>query len=342
LVLQNFNKYLIFKMKPSILPASISNFFRNMKKSYIFPGQGSQSVGMLREFYDNFSVAKQMFERANDCLKKDIKTIMFEGPEDLLTQTENAQPAIMLGSAIILEVLKQEMGKKINDLCDFVAGHSLGEYTALYASETITLEEALKLLKIRGEAFAEAGKISQGAMVALVGATIEQAEEVVSKAKLNGDVLQIANDNTVGQVVLSGSVGSISKSIEIAPEVGVKKAVKLQVSGAFHSELMGLAVAKMEKALKDVEFRTPKVDVVANYTAEIEKTESIKDNLLKQITGRVRWRETMINMEKYGSKVFVELGNGKVLGGMVGRTCPDVKVSTLNSMETLKEFINNM
>jgi [acyl-carrier-protein] S-malonyltransferase len=312
-----------------------------MKIGYIFPGQGSQTVGMLKEFYDNFSIVKQIFERANDCLKKDIKSIMFNGPEDLLTQTENAQPAIMLGSSIILEVLKQESGKKIDDLCNFVAGHSLGEYTALYAAEVITLEEALKLLKIRGEAFAKAGNNSQGAMVALVGATIEQAEEVVAKAKINGEALQIANDNTVGQVVLSGNVNLVLKVIEISSELGIKKAVKLQVSGAFHSELMKPAEDEMREALKDIQLKTPRVNIVANYTAETENVSDIKNNLLKQITGRVRWRETMLNMEKYGCKQFVEIGNGKVLSGMVARTCPNIKAYTINSIDTMKDFINN-
>ncbi|MDR2760860.1 MAG: ACP S-malonyltransferase [Rickettsiales bacterium] len=311
-----------------------------MKKSFIFPGQGSQTVGMLKDFYDNFAAAKQMFEMANDFLGKDIKTLMFDGPEEVLTRTENAQPAIMLGSAVTLEILKGETGKTIDELCDFTAGHSLGEYSALCAAGVLNLEDSLKLLKIRGEAFAEAGKSNPGSMVALIGASIEQSEDVANKARLNGEILQVANDNTAGQTVLSGNKNSIAKAIDVAKEMGIKKVVPLPVSGAFHSELMRPATAIMSEALGRATFSEPLVRVMANYTADAEEFGEIKNNLIKQITARVRWRETMLNMEKYGSEMFVELGNGKVLSGMVGRTCPNVKSFSINSPDALKEFIN--
>lgn len=310
-----------------------------MKKSFIFPGQGSQIIGMCKEFYENFDLAKKIFEEINQTLNKDLKKIMFEGPEDLLNDTENTQPAIMTASIIILNILQQETDKTINELCDIVAGHSLGEYSALCASNVFTISETANLLKIRGKAFSEAGKISNGGMVALVGATIEQAEEAVLKAKLNNEVLQVANDNTVGQVVISGSIASIENSIKIATEMGIKRAVKLVVSGAFHSELMKPAVNKMEEILNQVQIKEPTVQVIANYTADFENKAVIKSNLLNQLTGRVRWRETMLKMEQEQVEMFVEIGSSKILSGMVAKTCPNIKVFTLNSIDSMKEFI---
>lgn len=312
-----------------------------MNKAFVFPGQGSQVVGMGKEFYDNFDIAKDVFNQVNEALGKDLSKIMFEGPQDLLTQTENAQPAIMCVSIAILKVLEKESGKKIEELCKYVAGHSLGEYSALCASEALSLQDTAKLLKIRGESFAEAGKSSKGAMVALVGATIEQAEEVANKARQDGEICQVANDNTVGQVVLSGNENSIDKAVDVATEMKIKRAIKLPVSGAFHSELMKPAVEKMEKALVNFNINNPKVPVISNFLAKEEiNPAEIKENLLKQITGRVRWRETMLLFEQKGIEEIVEIGSGKVLSGMVARTTPNIKAYSINSIETLKEFLN--
>lgn len=312
------------------------------KKAFIFPGQGSQSIGMAKEFYENFDAAKEVFEEVNNTLGKDLTKIMFEGPEDLLTDTENAQPAIMTASIAILRVLEKESGKNIDELCSFVAGHSLGEYTALCASESLSLVDTARLLKVRGKAFAEAGKKSSGTMVALVGATIEQAEEVAKKAKIEGEVCQVANDNTVGQIVLSGNVNSMNKAIEIATEMKIKRAIMLKVAGAFHSELMLPAVEEMKEILQDVVINEPKVKVIANYTANIEDKNDIKDSLIKQITGTVKWRETMLLLEKLGSDNFVEVGSSKVLTNMVSKTCKDIKATTINSIESLNEFLKNL
>lgn len=312
------------------------------KKAFIFPGQGSQSIGMAKEFYENFDAAKEVFEEVNNTLGKDLTKIMFEGPEDLLTDTENAQPAIMTASIAILRVLEKESGKNIDELCSFVAGHSLGEYTALCASESLSLVDTARLLKVRGKAFAEAGKRSSGTMVALVGATIEQAEEVAKKAKIEGEICQIANDNTVGQIVLSGNVNSMNKAIEIATEMKIKRAIMLKVAGAFHSELMLPAVEEMKEILQDVVINEPKVKVIANYTANIEDKNDIKDNLMKQITGTVKWRETMLLLEKLGSDNFVEIGSSKVLTNMVSKTCKDIKATTINSVESLNEFLKDL
>ena len=318
-----------------------TNKINNMNKAFVFPGQGSQTVGMGKELYENFSVAKEVFKEVDDALGKDLSKIIFEGPQDLLTQTENAQPAIMCTSIAFLRVLEKETGKRIDELCNFVAGHSLGEYSALCASEALTLSDTARLLKIRGESFAEAGKHSKGAMVALVGATIEQAEEVANKARQAGEVCQVANDNTVGQVVLSGNENSIDKAVEVATEMKIKRAIKLQVSGAFHSELMKPAVENMQKALADVKISTPKVPLIANvYADKISNPEEIKESLLKQITSRVRWRETMLLFEKNAVEEIVEIGAGKVLTGMVAKTTPNIKTFTISSIDSLNEYKN--
>ncbi len=312
-----------------------------MNKAFVFPGQGSQTVGMGKDLYDNFDIARDVFKEVDSALNKDLSKIIFEGPQELLTQTENAQPAIMCVSIAILRVLENETGKKINELCKFVAGHSLGEYSALCASGAISLGDTAKLLKIRGESFAEAGKQSKGAMAALVGATIEQAEEVANRARQEGEICQVANDNTVGQVVISGNEKSIDEAIKVATEMGIKRAIKLQVSGAFHSELMKPAVENMKKALNDVKIETPKVPLIANvYAGQVSSPDEIRESLLKQITSRVRWRETMLSFEKNGIEEIVEVGPGKVLTGMVAKTTPNIKAFAVNSLESLKEYIS--
>ncbi len=312
-----------------------------MNKAFVFPGQGSQVVGMGKDLYDNFEIAKDVFNEVDSALNKNLSKIIFEGPQDLLTQTENAQPAIMCVSIAILKVLEKESDKSIEKLCNFVAGHSLGEYSALCASESLTLSDTAKLLKIRGESFAEAGKYSKGAMVALVGATIEQAEEVANKARQDGEICQVANDNTVGQVVLSGNEKSIDKAVEIATEMKIKRAIKLQVSGAFHSELMKPAVENMKNALAEINISVPKVPLIANvYADKISTPEEIKESLIKQITNRVRWRETMLLFEKNNIEEIVEVGPGKVLTGMVSKTVPSIKSFAVNSFESLKEYLN--
>lgn len=314
-----------------------------MNKIFIFPGQGSQTIGMAKDFYENFVEAKEVFEIVDEVLNKNLTKIMFEGPEELLTSTENSQPAIMTASIAILRVLEKLSNLSIDKLCKTTAGHSLGEYTALCAAEALTLEDTTKLLKVRGEAFAEAGQKNSGSMVALVGATPEQAEDVVKQAKIDGEVLQIANDNTIGQIVLSGSVNSVDKAIEVATEMKIKRAVKLNVSGAFHSKLMEPAIVKMEEVLKDVEIKNAKINVIANFTADFETTSNeIRNNLINQITGKVRWRETMLKAQESGIDTFVEIGNGKVLSAMVPRTCPDARVNTINSLESLDEFLKTL
>lgn len=315
-----------------------------MTKAFVFPGQGSQKVGMGKDFYDNFQEAKNVFEEVNEALGKNLTKIIFEGPQEVLTQTENAQPALMCVSMAILKVIEKEAGKKVADLCNFVAGHSLGEYSALCASEVLTIADTAKLLKVRGQAFAEVGKEQGGTMAALIGVTIEQAEEIADKTKqASGKVCQVANDNTVGQVVISGHEEAIDKAVEIATEMQIKRAIKLPVSGAFHSELMTPAVEKMREALESVTISEPQIPVIANVSAnQVFLPEEIKDSLLKQITGRVRWRETMLNLESMNIKQIWEIGSGAVLSRMVPRTCPNIQSSSVNSLEGLKEMVGGL
>jgi [acyl-carrier-protein] S-malonyltransferase len=314
-----------------------------MKKAFIFPGQGSQTLGMGKEFYDNFKIAKEVFNEVNEATNKDLTAIIFGDDEKLLTQTENAQPAIMCVSMAILSVLIQESGKSIEELCEFVAGHSLGEYSALCASEAFSLFDAAKLLKTRGEAFAKAGKVNDGSMLALIGATIEEAEEVAKKASDDGLICQVANDNTTGQIVLSGHSEAIEKAIKIAEEMKIKRAIKLAVSGAFHSILMESAVEEMKTILDTININEPIIPVITNVTVgQVFSAEEIKETLLKQITGRVRWREIMLNLEREGIQTMVEIGNGKILSGMINKTCPNVKSFSINSLESIKEFLKEI
>lgn len=311
-------------------------------KVFMFPGQGSQTVGMAKEFYDNFDVAKKVFEEINDVLNKDLTKIIFEGPEEELTKTSNAQPAIMTASIAILRVLEKESGKKINELCDFVAGHSLGEYTALCACESLSLRDTAKLLMVRGNAFANAGQSNPGSMAAIIGASLEQVEELISKARLNNEVLCVANDNVIGQIVISGNVNSIDNAIKVAQEMGIKKAMKLNVAGAFHSPLMEPAIKDVKELLETITVNEPKVGILANYTADVENTNNIKENLINQIVNGVRWRETLDNLISKGVDNFVEVGNGVVLSKMSARAFPDKTSLSINSIESLNNYLESI
>lgn len=313
-----------------------------MKTSVVFPGQGTQAVGMAKEFYENFDVAKQVFEEVNSTLKKDLTNIMFNGPEDLLTNTANAQPAIMTASIAILKVLEKELGYKINNLCSCGAGHSLGEYSALCASGVISLSDTAKLLKTRGEAFASSGEKMPGSMATIIGKTIEEVEEIIDKARIKDEVLGVANDNMAGQTVISGNINSVENAIKIAQEIGVKKVIKLPVSGAFHSKLMEPALENMKEILGDITINESSFDIFANYTAKVEKKDEVKDNLLRQITGRVRWRETIDNMTNIGVNSFIEIGFSTQLNKMIKRMCPEAEVLSINSIDSLKDYINSI
>ncbi len=308
------------------------------KTALLFPGQGSQSIKMGKDLAQNFACAKEVFSEVNDILGYDLSQIMFEGPQETLTQTENTQPALMAVSIALTTIIEKEFGKKITDLCAFVAGHSLGEYSALCAAKSLTLQETAKLLYIRGTAMANCGKTSDGAMAAILGVDIAVADEIAKEAA-QGEVCNVANDNSVGQIVISGNKNAINRALEIAKAKGAKRAIALPVSGAFHSPLMAQAAQKMQQALASATIATPIVPLIANVTANITSdANEIRSLLAQQVTGSVRWRETMLLLEQQGIEQIIEIGSGKVLCGLVPRTCPNIKTISIQNCEDLNSI----
>ncbi len=308
-----------------------------MKNMFMFPGQGSQTLKMGFELYQKYDVAKSIFNQVDQALGFKLSDIIFGDDEEKLLFTENTQPALMTVSIATLRCLEQEKQKNANQMCDFVAGHSLGEYSALHCAGVLSLEDTAYLLQIRGKAMAEACKKNQGSMIALLGADIEKSEELCKKA---GGTLVIANDNANGQIVLSGENNAINRAIDIANSLGIKKAIKLNVQGAFHSPLMEYAQDIMINEISKVHFTTPQIPIFANFTAQLVKNiDEIKDLLIKQITGRVRWRETLFNAQANGVNKMIEIGNGKVLAGLAKRTLDNIDIYNINNLEDL--LINN-
>ena len=302
--------------------------------AFVFPGQGSQKVGMGAELADASAVARHTFEEVDDALSEKLFALMREGPADDLTLTANAQPAIMAHSLAVLRVL-EDGGIKLADKANCVAGHSLGEYSALAAAGAFDLGSTARLLRLRGQSMQEAVPVGEGAMCALLGADLEKAEALAAAAA-EGEVCEIANDNDPGQVVLSGHVAAIDRAIALAKEHGIKRGVKLPVSAPFHSSLMQPAADAMQGALEHTPPGAPHVPLYANVTAALETDPPrIRELLVKQITGRVRWRESVIAMKEAGVNHFVELG-GKVLGPMIGRTVDDVTVTSVVTMEDIE------
>lgn len=310
------------------------------KTAIVFPGQGSQVVGMGKDLFENFASAREVFKKVDDILALNLSKIMFEGPSEELTKTENTQPALMAVSIALVTVLEKEFGKNFEDICAFTAGHSLGEYSALCAAKAISLFDTAKLLQVRGMEMAKCGEKTQGAMAAILGVEISVAEEIAREAA-QGDVCQVANDNSVGQIVISGSKIAIDRAIEIAKQKGAKRAIALPVSGAFHSALMLDAQNEMKIALAKAEIKSPLVPVVANVTANIvTDPNQIRDLLAQQITGSVKWRETMLFLAAQGIEEIIEIGSGKVLAGLVGRTCPNLKSKSIQNSLDLKSLVN--
>jgi [acyl-carrier-protein] S-malonyltransferase len=304
-------------------------------RAFIFPGQGSQSVGMGLALSQASAAAREVFQEVDDALGQKLFKLMTEGPESDLTLTENAQPAIMAHAIAVLRVLEKEGGVRLADKADFVAGHSLGEYTALCAAGALDLATTAKLLKLRGQAMQAAVPVGEGAMAALLGADLLKAQ-AIADAAAEGEVCSVANDNDPSQVVISGAKAAIDRAVGLAKEHGAKRAVLLPVSAPFHCPMMQPAADAMEAALADVALRAPLVPVYANVTAApVSDPDTIRTLLVEQVTGMVRWRESVGAMFDGGVHDFVELG-GKVLGAMVKRIAPDASVTSVVTMEDIE------
>jgi [acyl-carrier-protein] S-malonyltransferase len=294
-----------------------------MSNAFVFPGQGSQTVGMGRALAEAFPVARETFEEVDDALGQRLARLMAEGPESDLILTENAQPALMAVSLAVLRVLASEGNLRLADKVAFVAGHSLGEYSALAAVGALALADAARLLRRRGRAMQEAVPVGEGAMAALLGLDLPAAVEVAAAAAadIGGDaVCATANDNAPGQVVVSGHTAAVERAIVLAAERGARRSVLLSVSAPFHCSLMAPAAEVMREALADVALAPPAVPIVANVTAHaVESPENIRRLLVDQVTGLVRWRESVLYMKEQGVHRLIELGAGKVLTGLTRR-----------------------
>ena len=300
-------------------------------RAFIFPGQGSQAVGMGAALAEASRTARDVFDEVNEALGQNLSRLMREGPDHDLKLTENAQPAIMAHSVAVFRT----MGVRLADLANFVAGHSLGEYSALCAAGSFDLATTAKLLKLRGQAMQQAVPVGEGAMAALLGADLQLAQKI-AEAAAQGEVCTVANDNDPSQVVISGHKGAIDRAIEMARDMGAKRAVPLPVSAPFHCPLMQPAAEAMRDALSYVVVQEPAAPVFANVTAQPESDpDTIRNQLVEQVTGMVRWRESVVNMFDAGVHEFVELG-GKVLGPMVKRIVPDAKVTSVVTIEDVE------
>ena len=302
--------------------------------SVIFPGQGSQSVGMANELYNKFETFKINFKKADDLLNYELSKIILEGPADKLNLTENTQPAIFLISYSIFQVIKNEFEINLNE-AKYFAGHSLGEYTALTCSGVLSFENTIKILKLRGKAMQDAVPKGEGGMIAVLGSELEILEDIINKKK-NEFKCFIANDNSNGQIVLSGTVTNIDKLSVYLNSLNIKN-IKLSVSAPFHCELMKTATELMRNELAKIVFKEFQTSLISNVTAkEIDDSLLIRDLLIRQIESRVRWRESINYMIKNGVKNFIEIGPGKVLSGLVKRIDKKVKVSAINNEEDIK------
>ena len=305
--------------------------------AFIFPGQGSQKVGMGVELAEASAHAREVFEEVDEALKQKLSALMKDGPESELTMTANAQPAIMANSVATARVLEKDFGIMLADKAECVAGHSLGEYSALCAAGAFSLTDTAKLLRLRGIAMQDAVPIGVGAMAALLGADIEKAS-ALAEAAAEGQVCEVANDNDPTQVVISGHAEAIERAIALAKDHGIKRGIKLPVSAPFHCSLMGPAALRMKNALAETPPQAFAVPIYANVTAtRITDPAEEQGLLVEQITGRVRWRESVLAMHDAGIARFVEIG-GKVLAPMVGRIAKEAEIVSLVTMEDLENF----
>lgn len=308
-----------------------------MSFAFIFPGQGSQSIGMGQALAESFPSARAVFEEVDSALDQNLSKMMWSGPEDALTLTSNTQPALMACSLAAMAALDSEFGVHVSEAA-YVAGHSLGEYSALAASGVLSLSSTAKLLRLRGDAMQSAVAVGEGAMAALLGASVADAEAACVAGSVHG-IVQIANDNATGQIVLSGEVAAVEAAAQAARDAGVKKAMMLNVSAPFHCDLMAPAAEAMRDALADAAFLPPLVPVVNNIQAQpVSDPDDLREDLIKQVTGRVRWRESIEWMAANGVDTFAEPGCGKVLTVMLRRIVKGVNGAQLDTPEALEAF----
>lgn len=315
-------------------------------RAFVFPGQGSQAVGMGRALADAFPVARAVFEEVDDALSQKLSALMFDGPIETLTLTENAQPALMAASIAALRVLAHEGGVALPGAAILVAGHSLGEYSALAAAAAVDLATCARLLRLRGQAMQKAVPAGEGAMAALLGCDLAEAEALCAEAAEGPDgrqVLEPANDNGGGQVVISGAAAAVDRAVALAPSKGIKRAMRLAVSAPFHCALMAPAAAVMREALAKAHLRAPVVPVVANVTAaKVTEPDEIRSLLVRQVTATVRWRESIEAMRSMGVDSIVELGAGKVLAGLVKRIDKDLGATSIGTPEEVEAFLRTI
>ena len=304
-----------------------------MTIAFVFPGQGSQAVGMGKSLADNFTSARAVFDEVDAALGQKLSDLMWNGPEDQLTLTENAQPALMAVSLAAMRVLEVEHGLTVVNTASCVAGHSLGEYSALAAAGTFTVADTARLLKIRGKAMQLAAPVGAGAMAALLGLDFKTASEVAAEAA-QGDVCQAANDNSDGQVVISGHKAAVERALDIAKAKGAKRAIVLPVSAPFHCALMQPAADAMAEALAKADMKDPVVPLFANVMASpLTDAATIRQKLVEQVTGTVRWRESVFAMSDFGVHTFVEVGSGKVLTGLAKKNAPEARAIAISSAD---------
>jgi [acyl-carrier-protein] S-malonyltransferase len=319
-----------------------------MAFAFVFPGQGSQAVGMGRDLAEAFPTARHVFQEVDDALSQKLTKLMWEGPPEELTLTANAQPALMAHSLAVVRALEAEGGFVLADRVALVAGHSLGEYSALTAAGAFDVATAARLLRLRGEAMQQATPPGTGAMAALLGAEIDLARSICEKAAANPEtgkteVVEAANDNGGGQVVISGAKAAVERAIEIAKAEGVKRAMLLPVSAPFHCALMAPAADAMAEALAKADLRAPMVPVVANVSAaKATDPVEIRDLLVKQVTGTVRWRECVAAMAAMGCDRFVEVGAGRVLTGLMKRNAPDATALAIGTPADVEAFLKTI
>ncbi|MEZ5648888.1 MAG: ACP S-malonyltransferase [Alphaproteobacteria bacterium] len=313
-----------------------------MSRAFVFPGQGSQAVGMGKDLAQAFASAREVFEEIDDALSLKLSQIMFEGPAETLTLTENAQPALMAVSLAVIRILAREADYDIANKVAYVAGHSLGEYSALAAAQALPISTTATLLRTRGQAMQKAVPVGQGAMAALLGLELGAATEVAQIASEN-EVCDVANDNAPGQIVVSGHKGAIERAVEIAKTKGAKRSILLPVSAPFHCRLMAPAADTMGEALAQTVIAPVAAPLIANVTASaVESPNDIRRLLVEQITGRVRWRESVIAMKAQGVDQLVECGAGRVLTGLTKRIDPDLAAVSLQTPADIESFIKGV